>query len=63
VQKPRRERVVQVRLLDDEKGDFERAAQLEGLSLSAWIRLRLRNSARETLAKAGQRPSFNGEAP
>jgi uncharacterized protein (DUF1778 family) len=60
MEKPRRGRVVQVRLSETEKEDVERAAQIEGLSLSAWLRLVVRNSARRTLAKAGRRPSING---
>jgi hypothetical protein len=44
----------------DEKEDFEEAARLSGLSLSAWIRRLMRNGAREELAKAGRKPSYNG---
>jgi len=46
----------------DEKGDFDRAAQIAGLSLSAWTRQALHDRARADLAKAGQKPSYNGGA-
>ena len=45
----------------DEKADFEQAAQLSGLSLSAWIRRLMRNGAREELAKIARKPSYNGD--
>jgi hypothetical protein len=60
MKKVRRETSVQVRLMADEKEDFEEAARLSGLSLSAWIRRLMRNGAREELAKAGRKPSYNG---
>jgi uncharacterized protein (DUF1778 family) len=62
MQKPRRETSIQVRLLPGEKQDFERAAAIEGLSISSWTRQALRDRARGTLAKAGQKPSYNGGA-
>jgi hypothetical protein len=62
MRRPRRETSVQIRLMADEKADFEQAAQLSGLSLSAWIRRLMRNGAREELAKVARKPSFNGDA-
>jgi hypothetical protein len=60
MKKVRRETSIQVRLMADEKEDFEEAARIAGLSLSAWIRRLMRNGAREELAKAGRKPSYNG---
>jgi len=62
MRRPRRETSVQIRLMADEKGDFDRAAQIAGLSLSAWTRQALHDRARADLAKAGQKPSYNGGA-
>lgn len=61
MQKPRKDTSVQIRLLPDEKKDFERASEIEGLSISAWVRQLMRDGARKTLAKVGLKPSFNGE--
>jgi hypothetical protein len=60
MKKVRRETSVQIRLMADEKEDFEEAARLSGLSLSAWIRRLVRIGAREELAKVGRKPSYNG---
>jgi len=59
--KPRnivKKRVIQVRLLKKEKETFEDAANLAGLSLSSWIRERLRNTARKELDEAGKKIKF-----
>ena len=53
-----KKRVVQIRLLDVEKESFTTAADLAGLSLSSWIRERLREAARKELQKAGKKISF-----
>jgi predicted HTH domain antitoxin len=43
---------VKVRLTRQEKAAFSRAAELSGVTLSAWLRLRLREAAeRELLAR------------
>ncbi len=47
-----------LRLEPDEKAAFEQAAQLSGLPLSAWIRERLRRSARRELEDANRAIPF-----
>lgn len=42
-----------IRLSEDEKEAFKKAAELEGLALSVWIRQRLRKAARKELEDAG----------
>jgi hypothetical protein len=49
---------VQMRMTDLEKEGFIAAAELAGLSLSAWMRERLRIAARDELAKMGKRVPF-----
>jgi uncharacterized protein (DUF1778 family) len=44
---------VQIRLSQAEKQAFEKAAQLAGISLSAWVRERLRRAAIVELREAG----------
>ena len=51
-------RVLQIRLLEQEKHAFDEAAQLAGLSLSSWARERLRARARKELQAAGKKISF-----
>jgi len=46
--------VVRLRLLPEEKHTFQEAADLAGISLSAWVRERLRKVARSELGRAGQ---------
>jgi uncharacterized protein (DUF1778 family) len=43
-----------LRLSPVEKSAFERAAELAGLSLSAWVRERLRETARKELQAEGE---------
>jgi uncharacterized protein (DUF1778 family) len=62
MQRPKRETSLQVRLMADEKEDFEQAAKIAGLSLSAWVRQAMRDRARADLAKAGRKPSYSGVA-
>lgn len=50
--------LIQLRVRADEKQGFEDAARLSGLSLSAWMRERLRGTARTELANAGQAVVF-----
>jgi len=55
-QKPqaeRKEALTQIRLLASEKAGFEEAAELSGLSLSAWMRTRLRMIAKKELEAEG----------
>lgn len=47
-----------IRLEPEEKKDFQRAAELAGLSLSMWIRERLRRAARMDLEDAGEKITF-----
>jgi uncharacterized protein (DUF1778 family) len=49
---------IQIRLLPNEKDAFERAAELSGISVSAWVRERLRSAAIRELESAGQTASF-----
>lgn len=50
-----------IRLLAIEKQAFRDAADLAGLDLSAWVRERLRMSARKELEAAGQAVAFLGK--
>ncbi len=47
-----------LRLEPDEKEAFEQAAQIAGIPLSAWIRERLRRSARRELEEANRAIPF-----
>lgn len=51
----RKARYIQVRATDAERDTFGMAADLEGLSMSAWIRNRLRAAAKSELAAAGKK--------
>jgi uncharacterized protein (DUF1778 family) len=44
---------IQIRAAQSEKEAFEKAAQLSGISLSAWVRERLRRAAIVELREAG----------
>jgi antitoxin component of RelBE/YafQ-DinJ toxin-antitoxin module len=50
--------LARIRLTPAEKEAFQRAADLAGLSLSAWIRIVLRNAAARDLDAAGIPVSF-----
>jgi hypothetical protein len=50
--------IVQFRMSDAEKAGFKAAADLAGLSLSAWMRERLRTTAQAELRKAGKLVAF-----
>ena len=52
---------VQVRMSDAEKLAFGVAADLSGLSLSSWMRERLRRAATGELREAGKPVAFLGE--
>lgn len=45
-------RYLQVRINEAEKAGFDAAAELAGIDLSAWVRERLRATARKELAAA-----------
>lgn len=49
---------LQIRLQPNEKEAFEKAAQLAGIAVSAWVRERLRRSAIRELGEAGQQIAF-----
>lgn len=49
---------LQIRLQPNEKEAFEKAAQLAGIALSAWVRERLRRAAIRELGEAGQQIAF-----
>jgi uncharacterized protein (DUF1778 family) len=44
---------IEMRVTDDEKEAFRKAAEMSGLTLSAWIRERLRKAAVSELEHAG----------
>jgi hypothetical protein len=60
--KPKSE-VLQIRISDAEKEGFELAAALAGISLSSWVRERLRLTAIRELEGAGRRVPFVPEIP
>lgn len=49
---------LKMRLTPEEKASFLAASELSGLTLSAWIRERLRRSARIELEEAGEKVPF-----
>jgi len=49
---------IQIRLQPKEKEAFEKAADLAGVALSAWVRERLRSTARRELTEAGKQVPF-----
>lgn len=53
-----KERVLQIRVSDDEKRGFSVAATLAGIPLSSWVRERLRLAAIRNLENAGQKIPF-----
>lgn len=46
------------RVSPEEKEDFERAANVSGLSLSGWMRQKLRAAAIKELGEIGEKVSF-----
>jgi hypothetical protein len=58
-----REKVLQIRISEEEKQGFEIAAMMSGISLSSWVRERLRLSAIRELEGAGKRVPFVPEIP
>lgn len=57
-----REEYLEVRLDAREKQAFKDAAELAGLSLSAWLRDRMRRLARQELQESGRKVAFLEEA-
>jgi hypothetical protein len=55
--------IVQIRVTTEEKEGFEVAAMLSGISLSSWVRERLRLTAIRELEGAGRRIPFIPEIP
>jgi len=55
--------VLQIRLTAEEKEGFEVAAMLAGISLSSWVRERLRLTAIRELEGSGRRIPFIPEIP
>jgi len=55
--------LLQLRLLPAEKEAFQKAADLAGLALSAWVRERLRSVARRELTEAGEQVPFHRAEP
>ena len=49
---------IQIRLQPSEKAAFEQAAESAGISLSSWVRERLRRSAIRDLSEAGMQIAF-----
>jgi uncharacterized protein (DUF1778 family) len=49
---------VKIRLSDVEKEAFQRSATIAGISLSAWMRERLRKAAAAELGQAGKEIPF-----
>jgi hypothetical protein len=52
---------LQIRALTSEKDAFFAAAELAGISFSAWARSKLRNAARADLREAGKVVQFDTE--
>lgn len=54
----RRSELIQLRVLATEKEAFEAAAKLAGLTLSAWLRVRMRATSRLELEENGETVPF-----
>jgi len=50
--------ILQVRVTASEKATFERAAEISGLSISSWVRARLRKDSRLELQSSGMKVPF-----
>ena len=53
-----REEYLEVRLDSKEKQAFKDAADLAGVALSVWVRLRLREAAKQVLEELGREVPF-----
>jgi len=49
---------IKIRLSEDEKAAFQKAADISGISLSSWMRERLRLIATKELEQTGITPEF-----
>lgn len=58
-----RTELLQLRLQPDEKQAFQEAASLSGISLSAWVRERLRTAAIRQLESSGRPVPFITSIP
>jgi hypothetical protein len=54
---------IQIRLQPEEKEAFEKASELSGIALSAWVRERLRSAAIRELEGAGMAIPFVPRVP
>lgn len=54
---------MELRLDPEEKESFGEAAELAGMSLSAWVRDRLRRACRKELDEVGRRAAFLAKRP
>jgi len=55
--------ILQIRISDAEKQGFELAAALSGISLSSWVRERLRLASIRELESVGRRAPFVDSIP
>lgn len=55
--------IMRLRVMPDEKAAFEEAANLAGLSMSAWVRERLRGACIRELEGAGLKVPFVRQLP
>jgi uncharacterized protein (DUF1778 family) len=53
-----RSSVVQIRVTVEEKEGMDAAADIAGISLSGWVRERLRMAASQELARVGRKAPF-----
>lgn len=53
-----RKSVVQIRVTSEEKEGMDAAADIAGITLSAWVRERLRMAASQELARVGRKAPF-----
>lgn len=51
-----------IKLTEDEKNAFKKAADLNGMSLSAWVRHRLRIASAKELQEVGKEVDFLKDA-
>lgn len=50
--------IIRLRVQSEEKQAFQDAADIAGMTLSAWVRERLRRAARRELEEAGKKIAF-----
>lgn len=59
----KRENQLNVRVDDDENAAFDEAAEIAGISTSAWVRQQLRVAAMQELSRVGRRAPFLKPVP